>query len=110
MWPAKSDSVVSGAEGWIHIFGLGYDWAIPALMPETTEQLLHLSADFVYNSGTARLNVDHDWSHAVLGVSTDFDIANNLTFTPGLYYQLSMDDSINPDDETWVSLSMKYKF
>lgn len=38
-----------------------------------------------------------------------FDLGNNLTFTPGVYYQLSMDDSVN-DDETWCSLSMTYKF
>jgi hypothetical protein len=33
-----------------------------------------------------------------------------MSLTPGIYQQISMDDSVNPDDETWVNLSLKYKF
>ncbi len=111
MWPAKSDSLINqvvDVSGWIHIFGLGYDLTVPELIPEIPEQVLHLSADLVYNDGV--LGVDHDWSHFVFGISTDIDLGNNLAFCPGLYYQASMEDSVNDDDETWVSLSLKYKF
>ncbi|MHC4456126.1 MAG: TorF family putative porin [Planctomycetota bacterium] len=115
MWPSKSQSDLNsdlsalgrgGAGGWLHIFGLGYDLPIADITPE--EHIVHLSADFVYNDGV--LGADHDWSHMVLGASTDFDLGNNLTFTPGLYHQVSMDDSVNDEEETWVSLSMKYAF
>lgn len=116
MWPSEGGSSVSENGGWAHIFGLGYDLTVAGLVPDIPEQVLHLSLEFVYNDGvapgpvTTGANVDHDWSHAVLGVSTDFDLGNNLTFTPSAYYQASMDDSVNDEDETWLSLSMKYKF
>jgi len=120
MWPSEGKSTVRNNAGWLHIFGLGYDWTVPGFLPDTPEQMVHLSAEMVYNDGAAPgvapgpgvtgSKIDHDWSHAVFGVSTDFDVAKNLTFTPGVYYQSSWDDSVNTEDETWVSLSMKYAF
>ena len=115
LWPSNSDSLVSGAAGWAHIFCLDYGLVVSNLMPEIPEQVLNLHAEFIYNDGVdPRPNgpgVDHDWSNAVLGISTDFDIGDNLTFTPGVFHQITMDDSVNDDkDETWVSLSVKYTF
>lgn len=119
IWPSKRNSGVRDCGGWVHILGLNYAWTVPGLTPEIPEQVLNLHAELVYNDGAGPGNtregftgatVDHDWSHAVFSVTTDFDLGNNLTFTPGAYYQASMDDSVNDDDETWVSLSMKYKF
>lgn len=118
MWPSEGDSAASGNAGWAHIFGLGYDWAVPNPLKEGAEQILHLSAAAVYNDGVApgvviggaSGTVDHDWSHAVFGISTDFDLGHNLSFTPGLYYQSSWEDSVNTEDEAWVTLSMKYRF
>ena len=112
-WPAKSDSPnASDDGGWVHVFGLEYDLAAPALLPNTTPKILHLSAEVVYNDGIGPAGevVDHDWSHTVFGVSTDFNLSNNLIFTPAFYYQASMDDSVNTEDETWCGLSMRYKF
>ena len=116
MWPSESNSVLNRAlsavgrsvSGWIHVVGLGYDLAVPGLVPEIPEQILHLSTDLVYNDGV--LGADHDWSHAVLGVSTGFDLTENLAFAPALYYQASMDDSVNDKDEFWVTLGLSYKF
>ncbi|MHC4110743.1 MAG: hypothetical protein ACYSUY_06695 [Planctomycetota bacterium] len=115
MWPSKSNSTLSSgsgldvdASGMLHIFGIGYDMTVPELVPELGEQVVHLSGGLVYNDGV--LGADHDWSHFVFGASTDFDLGNNLAFSPGLYYQASMEDTVNDEDETWVSLSLKYKF
>ena len=118
MWPSEGDSAAHNNAGWAHIIGLGYDLIVPGLLPDTPEQTLHLSAAMVYNDGVAPgvvINqasgtIDHDWSHAVFGVSTDFDLGNNLSFTPAVYYQSSWEDSVNTEDEAWVSLSMKYAF
>jgi len=115
MWPAKSRSTVSGNGGWLHIMGLGYDLAVPGFLPEIPEQILHLSAELVYNDGAAPgglgpMTVDHDWSHGLLGISTDFDITENLALTPALYHQLTMDKSVNPEDEWWVTVGLSYKF
>jgi hypothetical protein len=118
MWPSEGDSAGSGNSGWAHVLGIGYDWNVPGLLPDTPEQTLHLTAAMVYNDGVApgvvigpaSGSIDHDWSHAVFGISTDFDLGNNLSFTPALYYQSSWEDTVNTEDETWVTLSMKYKF
>ena len=112
MWPAESEANCRNNGGWWHIAGLGYDLAVPPLMPDTPEQILHLSVETAYNDSVYRggKTVDHDWSHAAFGLSTDFDLGNNLIFTPGFYYQSSWDDSVNPSDEYWLSLSVKYKF
>jgi hypothetical protein len=118
MWPSEGDSAARKNSGWAHIFGLGYDLAVPGIVEGTEEQILHLSAAAVYNDGVApgvviggaSGTVDHDWSHAVFGISTDFDLGHNLSFTPAVYYQSSWEDTVNTEDETWVSLSMKYSF
>jgi hypothetical protein len=94
---------------------LDYGLAVPGLTSETPEQILNLHTELIYNDGVdPRANgpgVDHDWSNIVFGISTDFDLGNNLTFTPGVYHQVTMDKSVNPDkDETWATLSMKYAF
>ncbi len=119
LWPSNSSSAIGSpksngtASGFAHIFMLDYGMPIEGLTPDTPEQILNLHAEAVYNDGVGPggQNIDQDWSNAVFGVSTDFDLGNNLTFTPGLYHQITMDKSVNPDkDETWVNLSMKYKF
>ena len=118
MWPSKSNSTLSSivdASGWLHILGIGYDLTVPELTPEISEQVVHLSADLVYNGGVGagyagNGSVDNDWSHLVFGISTEYDLGNNLTFCPGLYFQASMEDTVNNDDETWIGLSLKYKF
>lgn len=111
LWPARSSSpVLKGIGGWVHVFGLGYDLTVPGILSNNPEQVVSLMADLTYNDGYNGATVDHDWSHATLGVSTGIQIAKNLTFTPGLYYQISMDDSVNREDEFWTSLSLTYKF
>jgi hypothetical protein len=117
MWASEGESALNENGGWLHILGVGYDMTVPELAPELGEQVVHLSADLVYNDGVGASyapggngTVDHDWSHFVFGASTDFDLGNNLAFSPGIYYQASMEDSVNDSDETWVSLSLKYKF
>ncbi|MBN1803899.1 MAG: hypothetical protein JW837_01490 [Sedimentisphaerales bacterium] len=123
LWPAESGSFVGSqniaglsngtASGFAHIFMLDYPLTIEDLLPSLPEQVLKLHTEFVFNDGVdpRGLGVDHDWSNAVFGVSTDFDLAENVTFTPGLYYQLTMDKTINDDqDELWCTLGMKYSF
>jgi len=112
MWPAESNADDSENGGWWHILGLGYDLSVPGLMPDTPEQILHLSVETAYNDSVYRggKTVDHDWSHAAFGISTSFDLGNDLLFTPGIYYQSSWEDSVNPSDEYWFTLTLKYKF
>jgi len=110
MWASESGAQANDLSGWAHIFGLGYDLPVEGLLPDIPEQILHLSAAVVYNEGMLQADVDHDWSHAVLGVSTDFDLGNDLTFSPGVYYQSSWEDTVNGSDELWCGLSVRYAF
>jgi len=124
LWPNSSRSLVGArapsggtASGWAHIFMLDYGLTMEGLLPDTPEQVLNFHTELVYNDGVApdgggtRGPADHDWSNVVFGVSTDFDLAESLTLTPGVYHQITMDSSVNDDgDETWVGLSMTYKF
>ena len=113
LWPYNSNSLGDSASGWAHIFMLDYGMTIPGILPDTDEQVLRLHSEMVFNDGVHPVGapgVDHDWSNIVFGVETDFDLGNNMSLTPGLYQQISMDKSVNPDDETWANLSLKYKF
>jgi len=120
LWPSNSNSPVGAgsptggtASGWAHIFMLDYGLPIEGLLPEIPEQILHLHTELVYNDGVdpRGIGVDHEFSNIVFGASTDFEVAENLTLSPGVYHQITMDNSVNPDDdETWIGLSMKYKF
>jgi hypothetical protein len=119
--PAYANSLVehlvlpgqTNASGFAHIFMLDYAFTIQGILPEVPEQLIKLHSEVVFNDGVdpRGLNVDQDWTNAVFGVSTDFDLGYNITFTPGLYYQRTMDKTINPDeDEFWASLTLRYSF
>jgi len=100
------------ASGWAHIFMLDYPLTVGGILPDTPEQVLNLHAEFVYNDGVgpAGQDVDHDWSNAVFGISTGFDLLEELVLTPGVYHQISMDSSVNDQNETWANLSLTYKF
>ena len=123
LWPAESNSFVGSqnlggttpgtASGFAHIFMLDYGFTIPGLSPDTPEQPVNIHSEVVFNDGVdpRGVGVDHDWTNAVFGVSTPFELAENVTLTPGVYYQVTMDDSINDDqDETWMTMGLSYSF
>jgi len=105
-YPAGSGYTHSDVTGWVHRFGLGYDLDVTELPAP-----LNISGEVAYHDGLGGKTTDHDWSYAAFGFSTKFSLTDNLTFVPGIYYQITMDKSINPDkDVTYCILSMKYKF
>jgi hypothetical protein len=118
LWPSSSGSMVGSrahpgtASGFAHIFML--DYGLETTCPVTNQpRIWKLHSEVVYNDGVhpGGGDVDHDWSNAVFGISTDVDLGSNFTFTPGVYHQVTMDHSVNPDkDETWAALSVNYKF
>lgn len=92
------------AAGFVHIVGLDYNVKLCEL-PVT------FSAAAVYNDGTYGDNVDHDWSHYVWGMSTSFKCPiTGAKVTPGIYYQTSVEDTVNENDELWTTLSYKFSF
>lgn len=109
IWASTHNSNIRGCEGFIHVFGLGYDFEIPHFWPDGNKQPFRLSGDITYNDGFAGHTIDHDWSHVVFGISTNFK-KGGLTITPSLNYQISMDDSVNTENELWCGVNATYRF
>ncbi len=125
-WPSKHDTVVGGENprggtysGWAHILMLDYALPLEGISSEIPKQNLNFHVETVYNAGVDPRPyggyTSSDWTHVLMGVSTDFDLGNNLIFTPGLWHQITMEDNpdtgVSPDHSiTWAELTMKYKF
>ncbi len=109
LWPARSNADNSECGGWAHIFGLGYDLPVADLLAVGQTQIIHLSTELVYNDGMGGADVDHDWSNVVFGISTDIPFGA-ITLKPELNYQISMDRSVNEENELWCTLNVSYKF
>ncbi len=126
LWPNSSGSLIGAprydgtASGWLHIFMLDYPLTVGGILPDTPEQVINLHAEVIYNDGFGLYgqNVDHEWSNAVLGISTGLDLSEDVVLTPGVYHQITMDSSLNTNkngtpskaNETWATLSLTYKF
>lgn len=109
LWPSEGGGAARDLAGFIHVFGLAYDYTVPGFLPNNPEQTFRLSWGITYNDGAGGDEVDHDWSHMLWGVSTPIECGPG-NFTPALYYQTSMDDSVNSEDELWVGLSYNVTF
>jgi len=98
LFPADEGGPTGGI---FHIAGLSYSLTMPVIGGK--ERTIDFTAEAVYNDGA--FDADSDWSHATFGVSTPIEVGP-LCFTPFLSYQLSMDDTVNEDDEIWGGLSV----
>lgn len=117
MWPnnstASGSTVASEASGYLHILMLDYKTTVPGYSAEIPELPLYLHSELVYNDGVDPygFGVDHDWSHIVLGASTDLDMGNNISLVPAINWQITMDSSIrSSDDEVWATLGARVSF
>jgi len=107
MWKARSGGGVSFPTGQIYVMGINYDWTFQQLpdLPMTA------SWDIVYNDGVGASTVDHDWSHMLWGLKTNFKCPmTGATVTPAVYFQNSMEKSVNNEDELFAGLSYTLKF
>jgi len=103
-YPAGSGNRNRGITGWVHRFRLSYDLETPRLPVP-----VQLSSEIAYNDGLG--GRVHDWAYANIGISSMLKIRENLTFIPGVYQQITLDDSISKRKGiTYCILSMKYKF
>jgi len=109
LWPAQSNANNRECGGWIHILGLDYDVPVGDILNLGKEQVIHTFAEITYNDGMGGATVDHDWSHCLFGVSTRIP-CGAVTLIPELNYQISMDDSVNQNNEFWCALNVEYKF
>jgi hypothetical protein len=98
--PGALGTALAGGAGFYHIFGVDYNFKL-------ADQPMTFCADATYNDGT--FGADHDWSHITWGLRTAFKVGSG-TFIPGIYYQTSMDDSVNKNDEFYTALSYRFSF
>jgi len=103
-YPASGGDTYHYVTGWVHRFGLAYQVNV-----EPFPNAIKLTGDLAYNDGLG--GKEHDWSYFTLGASTRFNLSDDLTFVPGIYHQITMEESVcNRKDVTYCSLSLKYKF
>ena len=102
-YPASGADAFNHITGWVHRFQLNY-----AADTESLPQPLNFSSEVAYTDGLG--GAGHDWSYTTFGLATTFNIADNLTFTPGVYYQISMEDTVNTNDELYAVVGLKHKF
>lgn len=102
-----------GAAGWIHVFGLAYDFNVFCPI-QNKEQPVQLSWDIVYNDGAGVFdgyNADHDWQHMTFGLKAPMQLCSG-TFTPAIYYQKNLDSALSDlnDDTEELYAGFSYKF
>lgn len=100
----------NGAEGWMTCLGGSHTCELGAFpcFGSPDPMSLTFTGDLWYNGGAYYYGVDTGFTHAVFGSALTIPLCNNISFTPGVYYQLSMEDTINEDDEWWTQLSLAY--
>jgi hypothetical protein len=121
MWSARESDKAAEAlnggpnGGGMHDLGFDYNWTFDS----APELPMKFTWDIWYNDGTgistdnkgATHKADHDWSHILWGLSTNFRCPlTNAKITPAVWYQTSMDDSVNKNDEFWGGLSYNLTF
>lgn len=103
-WPGGRHYDNHDCSAWLYLIGLGYDLAV-----DGWDEPICFGADIMYRGGGGTR--DHDWSHATIGMSSEFAMTENISFEPQLYYQVSMEDSVcQENDIFYCYLSFKYKF
>jgi hypothetical protein len=122
MWPGRKNhwaqlvnpTVDDDSKGIFQILMLDYAFTVAPLFSWMDDQVIKLHSELVWNGGLSPLGakVNSGLSDAVIGISTDFAFgaAKNIVLTPAFYYQFSLEETVNPDDEAWASVSLKYAF
>lgn len=86
-----------------------HELAMTAVVPLECLDGQSLSIKAAANYHTGVLGVEEGWSHYTLQADTTF-LWKGLFTKPGLNYQWSKEDTVNPDDEFWLSLSVTKLF
>jgi hypothetical protein len=126
LWSSSQNSATASnnpnggsANGFAHIFMLEYALPISNVTSEIPQQTLNFHTELVWNDGVDPRPFggykSSDWTDFVFGVNTDFNLGSNVTLTPGIYHQITMEDDeqkgVNSHhDITWGNLTVKFRF
>jgi hypothetical protein len=92
----------TSANGRLYVGGLEYRMNI------YEDQTLNIGSFLTFNDGA--FESDSDWSHCDFVASTDFDITSNVSLSPFIGYQVSMEDTVNTEDGFKGGASVKIVF
>jgi hypothetical protein len=107
-WPVHRSV---GWEGWSTCLGVSHTVELGCLPVFSQDPMeLALSADIWYNGGSLVPGVETGWTHAVFGGSLTIPLPHGLSLSPGVWYQESMEDTINPENEWWTTVSLAYEW
>ena len=102
--PATSEGPFNYIAGWVHRFLLDYHFNVDSLPYPVT-----FSSELAYYDGLG--GKTHDWAYTTFGLTTLFKFKNGVSFVPGIYQQITLDDSISQNqDITYGMFSVKYAF
>jgi len=104
-WAQNRDDLYLG--GTHHELLLEYNRSIRAFIPKATYQYAGLTASTNYHNGD--FGVKPRISHSTAGVVSGVYALNSI-FILGLNHQWSYEETVNPDNEFWSTLSFVKKF
>jgi hypothetical protein len=94
--------------GWYHTFGVYKDWQTGWW--GQGRHTVRTGFEATYNSGagpvvdTSKRRADHDMSHCTFMLNSALKVTKGVSVTAGLNHQVSMDKSVNNDNETWFTV------
>ena len=94
--------------GWYYKTGIDYKMQLPAINEEPTK--LRLFWDIAYRDNLGGSQYDSDWTHTTWGVSTDFQITEDLSINPIIQFQKTMDTMVEPEDTLFANIFLRYRF
>ena len=105
-FPTES-SLEDDVAGWWHVFALSYDLTTDPIIPGTETQIFNFIWDITFNDGV--FGASTDWSHTTFGLAAPVE-CGPVTVTPFVNIQISMDDSVNHEDEVYGGVSVSLTF
>lgn len=106
-WEGKDVPSSFYGPGWIHSLGVSYALDFTPILSAQEEQAISISLSTFYNDGV--FGSDHDWSHTLLTLSTDFEWGA-MYISPSIGYQWSYEDTVNEEDEFYGQLALGIEF
>lgn len=90
--------------GTVHELGVSY--ALP--LDRAQKFALRLTETINYNDGV--FGVASGWSHATSGIALPVPLGPRLKLTPAVNYQWSLEDTVDPENEFWSSITAAWSF
>lgn len=100
-------------DGWYHAITAGFAIPIPGTksipFQEENGLALNYSSTWGFYGGSQYIFED-GYAHWTHGLTIPIALPGNITVTPGFYYQISFNDSVNPENEFYFMIDTSIAF